>query len=282
MAVGLRALNKVASSSAIDRLGLRDPAVRLLQQASKTTGRTAARAGRTFAAAQRLSRPARQPRTGSQRPVRPRAHRRAADAARLGPRVRARRAPPGGASAADADCAAPPELLGQANELGLTMVGVPEELGGAVEERSAATTVLMSEALAQGDMGIAVACLAPAAVSTALSLWGDAQQQATYLPDVRRRGRARRRARGDGAPAAVQPVRAADQGPPGRAAATCSTASRRWSRAPATASCSWSRPSSRARARRCSSSNRRPRGITRRARPRDGDPRRRHRQADPR
>ena len=62
------------------------------------------------------------------------------------------------------------------------MVGVPEELGGAVEQRSAATTVLMSEALAQGDMGIAAACLAPAAVSTALGLWGDAQQQATYLP----------------------------------------------------------------------------------------------------
>jgi alkylation response protein AidB-like acyl-CoA dehydrogenase len=39
----------------------------------------------------------------------------------------------------------------------------------------------MSEALAQGDMGIAVACLAPAAVSTALSLWGNADQQATYL-----------------------------------------------------------------------------------------------------
>jgi hypothetical protein len=54
------------------------------------------------------------------------------------------------------------------------MVGVPAELGGAVEERSAVTTVLMSEALAHGDMGIAVACLAPAAVSTALSLWGDA------------------------------------------------------------------------------------------------------------
>ena len=63
MAVGLRALNRVASSSAIDRLGLREPAVRLLHGASKTTGRTAARAGRTFAAAQRLSRPARQPRT---------------------------------------------------------------------------------------------------------------------------------------------------------------------------------------------------------------------------
>jgi alkylation response protein AidB-like acyl-CoA dehydrogenase len=41
----------------------------------------------------------------------------------------------------------------------------------------------MAESLAQGDMGIAVACLAPASVSTALSLWGDADQQATYLPE---------------------------------------------------------------------------------------------------
>ena len=182
MAVGLRALNKVASSSAIDRLGLRDPAVRLLHGASKTTGRTAARAGRTFAAAQRLSRPARQPRgprndlfdldpSDEQQMLR--------DSVREFSLARLRKA----AAEADAQCAAPPELLTQAGELGLTMVGVPEQLGGAVEERSAATTVLMSEALAQGDMGIAVACLAPAAVSTALGLWGDEQQQATYLPE---------------------------------------------------------------------------------------------------
>ncbi len=62
------------------------------------------------------------------------------------------------------------------------MVGVPEELGGAVEQRSAVTSTLMSEALAAGDMGFAVAALAPAAVSTAISLWGDADQQSTYLP----------------------------------------------------------------------------------------------------
>ncbi len=86
------------------------------------------------------------------------------------------------AQEADEACAAPGELLGQANELGLTMVGIPEELGGGVAERSAVTTVLMAEALAQGDMGISVAFLAPAGVCTALSLWGDTDQQATYLP----------------------------------------------------------------------------------------------------
>lgn len=182
MAVGLRALNRVASSGAIDRLGLRDPVVSLIHGASRTTARTAATAGRTFAAAQRLSRPARQPRarqsdlfdltpSDEQSLLR--------DSVREFALARLRAA----ALAADAGCATPPELLTQANELGLTMVGVPEELGGAVEERSATTTVLMSEALAQGDMGIAVACLAPAAVSIAISLWGDAQQQATYLPE---------------------------------------------------------------------------------------------------
>jgi len=182
MAVGLRALNRVASSDAIDRFGLRDPAVRLLHGVTKNGARTAATAGRTFAAAQRLSRPARQPRgprndlfdlqpSDEQQMLRDAVREFAID--RLRPI----------AENADTTCATPPEVLSQANELGLTMVGVPEELGGAVEERSATTTVLMAEALARGDMGIAVACLAPAAVSTAISLWGDAQHQATYLPE---------------------------------------------------------------------------------------------------
>ncbi len=181
MAVGLKALNKLASSRTIDRLGLRDPTTRLIHGATRTGARTAATAGRTFAAGQRLSRPARQPRvpgsdyfdlhpSDEQEMLR--------DSVRDFAMTRLRTA----GSEADAECAAPVQLLTQANELGLAMVGVPEELGGAVVQRSATTAVLMSEALARGDMGIAVACLSPAAVSTALSLWGDAQQQATYLP----------------------------------------------------------------------------------------------------
>jgi alkylation response protein AidB-like acyl-CoA dehydrogenase len=180
MAAGLRALNWLAASDLLDRLGLRQPTERFLLGASKTTARTAAGAGRTFAAVQKRSRPARQPKAGRtdlfdvtpdeeqemlQDSVREFA------VAKLLP----------AAPDADAACQAPEPLLAQANELGLTMVGVPEELGGAVEQRSAVTSSLMSEALAQGDMGIAVACLAPAGVATAISLWGDAEQQATYL-----------------------------------------------------------------------------------------------------
>ncbi len=181
MALGLRALNVLASSELMDRLGLREPTERFLGGAARTGARAATRAGRTFAAAQKLSGPARQPR-GERRDlfdVTP-----TDEQQMLQESVRdfaLERVRPAAAAADDA-CATPTELLAQANELGLTMVGVPEELGGAVEQRSAVTAALMSEALAQGDMGIAVACLAPAAVSTALSLWGDAEQQGKYLP----------------------------------------------------------------------------------------------------
>jgi len=43
--------------------------------------------------------------------------------------------------------------------------------------------VLIAEAMAEGDMGLAFAALAPSAVSTALVLWGNADQQAAYLGD---------------------------------------------------------------------------------------------------
>ena len=86
------------------------------------------------------------------------------------------------AAQADDDCAAPDELLASSLEIGLPILGVPESLGGISEERSAMAGTLVAEALAQGDMGLAVATLAPGAVATALSLWGSEQQQATYLP----------------------------------------------------------------------------------------------------
>ncbi len=44
------------------------------------------------------------------------------------------------------------------------------------------TGTLVHEALAKGDMGLAVAALAPGAVATALGLWGSDEQQSTYLP----------------------------------------------------------------------------------------------------
>ena len=87
-----------------------------------------------------------------------------------------------GAARADAECATAKEVLSQAAELGLGLVQLPEEMGGLLPDRATTTGVLVAEALAHGDMGQALACLAPSSAATALTLWGDASQQQTYLP----------------------------------------------------------------------------------------------------
>ena len=183
MGAGLRALNRFAGLEVVDRVGLRDPAERLVYRATRNGFKAANAAGRTFAAAQRLSGPARQARpapshdlfdltpTDEQQMI--------VEAFGDFAESKLRKA----ATVADRDCAAPSEILAQANELGVGALGVPEELGGAFAERSAVTSVLVTESLAHGDPGLAVAILAPAAVSTAISLWGDADQQSTYLPE---------------------------------------------------------------------------------------------------
>lgn len=86
------------------------------------------------------------------------------------------------AAAADDACRAPEEVLAAALEVGLPVLGVPESLGGIAETRSAMAGTLVAEALAKGDLGLAVSVLAPGAVATALGLWGTDEQQQTYLP----------------------------------------------------------------------------------------------------
>ena len=181
MGLGLRTLSRLAGSELLDRTRLRKPLERALYQGTRGGFRTAGAASRTFSAASKLARPARQARARSsdlfdislddeQQMLRD------AVAAFAAEQLRPI------ALAADNACATPAELLAQANELGVSMLGVPEELGGVMTEQSAATGVLVAEALAHGDCGIALAALAPGAVATALGLWGDADQQATYLP----------------------------------------------------------------------------------------------------
>ncbi|HEX4106613.1 MAG TPA: acyl-CoA dehydrogenase family protein [Solirubrobacteraceae bacterium] len=182
MALGLRALRRVAGLDVLDRVGLRGPAERVVFQASRNGFRAAGAANRAFVAAgsigERASRLEATTPSGlfDLNPTEEQQMLREA----FGEFARDRLRP--AALAADTDAQAPPELLAQALELGVTMLGVPEALGGAVSERSAVTTVLVGEALAHGDMGLALAALAPGAVATALAAWGDAEQQGTYLP----------------------------------------------------------------------------------------------------
>ena len=82
---------------------------------------------------------------------------------------------------ADAAITYPPDLVKKAAELGITAINIPEDFDGIAAERSSVTNVLVAEALAYGDMGLALPILAPAGVAAALTHWGSAGQQATYL-----------------------------------------------------------------------------------------------------
>ncbi len=176
------ALSRMAQSELLDRVGLRKQAEQAVFTVTRSGFRSATAAGRAFT------------RAGSSR--------------RAGVRVPAA-TPPGvfdltptddqqqlvdvvreyaeevlrpAAAQADDDCAAPAAVLEAGTDLGLPILGVPEALGGISEERSAMTGALVAEALAHGDLGLAVAALSPGAVATAIGLWGTEQQQATYLP----------------------------------------------------------------------------------------------------
>ncbi len=176
------ALSRVARSDLVDRLGLRRTTEQAVYTATRDGFRMATRAGRTFARSGRRGVDGtRVPSTSgagvfdltptedqqmlvdlvadfSTRVVRP------------------------AAAEANETCVAPEAVLKASLELGIPALGVPESLGGISQERSAVSAVLVAEALARGDLGLAVATLAAGSVATAISLWGTDAQQQTYLP----------------------------------------------------------------------------------------------------
>ena len=176
------ALSRVARSDLIDRIGLRRQAEQAVFSVTRSGFRTATSAGRTFARAGRIGTP------GVRVPAAP-----ATGVFDLTPTEDeqmlvdvvtefADEVVRPAAAEADEACAAPDAVLKSSLEIGLPILGVPESLGGISEERSAMAGTLVAEALARGDMGLAVAALAPGSVATAIGLWGTDAQQQTYLP----------------------------------------------------------------------------------------------------
>src|SRR5918993_3904610 len=124
MKLALRGLNGFAGLGLLDRINLREPAERLIYRGARDGTRVAATAGRTFSAASKRAKPARTPRaksrglfdltpTDEQEMLRDSFRQFAADKLR-------KQAPD-----ADAKSEAPQELMSQASELGITMLGVP-------------------------------------------------------------------------------------------------------------------------------------------------------------
>ncbi|MBO9520992.1 MAG: acyl-CoA dehydrogenase family protein [Nocardioidaceae bacterium] len=179
--LAVAALNKLAQSDLIDRLGIRRTSEQTVFRVTSAGFKTAGAAGRAFARAggkgsgSRV--PAAQP-TGLFDLTPTEDEQMLVDVVSEFAAEMVRPA----AAEANETCAAPEELLKSSLEIGLPILGVAEELGGIATERSAVAGVLVHEALAKGDLGIAVAALASGAVATTLSLYGDEQQQATYLP----------------------------------------------------------------------------------------------------
>jgi alkylation response protein AidB-like acyl-CoA dehydrogenase len=178
--IALAVLAPIVGQEFLDKYHLRDPLNRALRYGTKTIFSTAAATGRQFKRVQSLrSGPTRLKSSGkdffdltpdddqkliietvdefAEEVLRPAAH--------------------------DADEAAayPPELIAKAAELGITAINIPEDFDGVAAHRSSVTNVLVAEALAYGDMGLALPILAPGGVASALTHWGSADQQATYL-----------------------------------------------------------------------------------------------------
>jgi alkylation response protein AidB-like acyl-CoA dehydrogenase len=175
-------LNRLAQSDLIDRVGLRKQTEQVVFNVTRTGFKTITNASRTFARSGKKGQPGTRPAPAAgtgQFDLTP-----TEDEQMLVDLVSefAEEIVRPAALAADAACAAPDELLKSSLEIGLPILGVPEALGGVSEERSAMAGTLVAEALAKGDMGLAVASLAPGSVATAIGLWGTDEQQQTYLP----------------------------------------------------------------------------------------------------
>ncbi len=86
------------------------------------------------------------------------------------------------AAAADSATAPPADVLARGHELALAALSIPEALGGVADARSPITSCLIAEELARGDLGLALALLAPIGVVNAFAAWGTTAQQARWLP----------------------------------------------------------------------------------------------------
>ena len=160
MGVALRTLNKLAGSSLLDRIGIRKQFERMVFTTTKGGFRSATTAARTFKASQKLGKPARQKTGQGARPVRPRPD---DEQQMFQEAVREFAAEKVRPAAHEADAGRTRRGAARAGQRARRQhARRPRGVGGVMEEQAAVGSVLIGEALAHGDMGIAYAALAPA------------------------------------------------------------------------------------------------------------------------
>lgn len=177
----MRVLTAITGSDVAEKYGLREPINRVAYEATKTGFKTLGAANRAFTQV-----------SGSGKPKRPATSSKGyfdlnpdEEQAMIAETVKEFSTEILRPAAYDADAAAtaPEDILKRSAELGITMINVPEELDGAATERGVVTNALVAEAMAYGDMGLAVPLLAPSGVATTITNFGSDSQQRTYLPD---------------------------------------------------------------------------------------------------
>ncbi|UQE74279.1 acyl-CoA dehydrogenase family protein [Gordonia sp. PP30] len=177
----MRALTAVTGSEFADKYKLREPINRVAYEATKTGFKTLGAANRAFA-----------PKPGGGDPQRPVIASKGYfnltpddEQAMIAETVKdfATEILRPAAYEADKNAAAPDDIVSRSAELGITMINVPEAFDGAAAERGVVTNALVAEAMAYGDMGLALPLLAPSGVATTLTNFGSDGQQQTYLPD---------------------------------------------------------------------------------------------------
>ena len=180
----MRALTTITGSEFAERFGLRQKVDRVTYEATKTGFKTLGAATKSFKKVSGGGAPKRLPEADAET---------RSDAFDLTPdddqkmiveTVRDFAAEVIRPAAHDADAAAeaPASLLERSAEIGATMLNVPEEFEGIASERGVVTNSLVAEALAYGDMGLALPILAPSGVATTLTQFGSDTQQKSYLP----------------------------------------------------------------------------------------------------
>ena len=177
----MRVLSTVAGSDFAEKYGLRKPVDRVTYQATKTGFKTLGAANRTFNKVSGGNKPNPLPDTprtdlfdlslgDEQKMIQETVREFATDVMRPA------------AHDADEAAKAPESLVERSAEIGVTMINVPEEYEGVASERGVVTNSLVAEALAYGDMGLALPILAPSSVAATLTQFGSETQQKTYLP----------------------------------------------------------------------------------------------------
>src|SRR5699024_6436391 len=178
--IALFTLNKLASSTFLDKVGLRKITEQLAYRLTKTGFQAISTTARAFTPARKGSKPVHLPGettqlfdlniTEEQQMVRESVQAFAKEVLR----EQAEKAEGAGAVSAD--------TLAVVQDLGLNVFAVPEAFGGVATESTTVTSMLVAEDLAYGGMGQAVAILAPLAMANAITRWGTGEQQGTYLP----------------------------------------------------------------------------------------------------